>query len=516
MNRPLRQYRALILLGVLFASLPSLVRGETLSIEQLNEKVAGWKAGKKEPPPVKYQVEGRALLVAKERVQFRNSPIIFESDEPLPELTRPSMCIEATGMVVRDPETGAYSFRVQSIRELPSDLDRFLEKRRQARSGPPSKWFELGAWAAQRGEFYKDHELIARSEEAYQKGIESERLALARDNPQGFFELAEKARRYKLSEKRAQELLHEGIIILWQSSRRQSGQPLVELARIISERLKGSTTELPQIDVELEKEYVAAPLEVYREADTATRNKLHRILYVDVVLRTILPELKSDGSNGFAIAEKIEKQAGEKRSEIERCKDLALAARSKEVETLSKSDMLALADSLRKRDQPQAAEQLTESWLTLRLRQLEADDTEGLIEVTDDYRALLKRHDLANRLLIDGWVRNQKATDLAERLQQAGYVLHEGTWLTESKYNARPEGRLEQAIRAGRVDPGMTASHVRRSLGEPQRQARSATAGQVSEVWTYDQSNSTRLVVRLQRNRRQTELTVVDVTQAPK
>lgn len=513
MSRVPRLRLAVLLLGPLFAGLPALAQGETLSIEQLNDKVAGWKAGKKEPPPVRYQVEGRALLVAKQRVQFRNSTIMFEAEEPLSELTRPSMCVEVTGMVVRNPETGAYSFRVQSLRELPSDLDIFLEKRRQARNGPPSKWFELGAWAAQRGEFYKDHELIARSEEAYQKGIESERLALARDNPQGFFDLAQKARRFKLPEKRVQELLHEGISILWQSSRRQSGQPLVELARLIAERLKGSTTELKHIDVELEKEYFAAPLDVYREADSATRQKLHRLLYVDVVLRTILPELKSDGSNGFSVAEKIVTQIPEKVAEAERCRDQALAARSKEVETLSKTDMLALADSLRKRAQPQAAEQLTESWLTLRLRQLETDDTEGLIELTDDYRSLLKRHDLANRLLIDGWIRNQKATDLAERLQQAGYVLHEGTWLTEAQYNSRPEGRLEQAIRSGRIEAGMTASHVRRSLGEPQRQARSATSGQISEVWTYDQSNATKLVVRLQRNRRQTELTVVDVTQ---
>lgn len=508
-------YRWLALsVGLCVTGLPTVLRGETLSIEQINEKVAAWRSGRKEPPALKFQVEGRAAFVGKHRIQFRNSPVLFESEDEIPEPPRATMCLEVTGLVKRDPETGVYSFRVQSTRELPSDIETFLEKRRQARNGPPSKWYDLGAWAAHRGEFYKDQELLARSEEAYQKGIESERLALARDNPQGLFELAEKARRFKQPERKVQELLHEGIAILWQSSRRQTGQPLAELTRIISERLSDSTKPLEIPAPELEKDYFASPVEYYLKSDDSTRRKLHRLLYVDVVLRTILPELRADGSNGFAVADKIEKQLREKHPQAERCRDQALAARSKEVETLSRTDLLALADSLKERGQPQSADQVIESWLTLRLRQLEPDDTEGLILLTDDYRALLKRNDLANRLLMDGWSRNRKATDLAERLQQSGYRLHEGTWYTEAQFNSRPEGRMEQVIRAGRVEPGMTASQVRRSLGEPQRQARAATSGLVSEIWSYDQSNSTRLVVRLQRNRIQNELTVVNVTQA--
>jgi hypothetical protein len=471
---------------------------ETLSIDQLDEKVAQWRSGKKEPPPVKYQVEGRAVPLGKQRIQFRNSTTHFELDGPLPELSRHSGNLEVTGTVVRDKVSGTYSVRVQSVREVPSDLDTFLERRRLARNGPAARWYDLGAWAAQRGAFYKDQELLARSEEAYQKGIDSERLALARDNPEGLFELAEKARTLKLPEKRAQELLHEGLVILWQKTRRQSGEPVVELARMISERLADSTKRLDHVDTELEKEYFAAPL------------------YADVTLRTILSDLKADGSNGFAIAEKIEKQLPERVEQIAHCQDLALAARAKEVESLTKSELLTLAATYRERGQPQTAEQLTESWLTLRRRRLESDDTEGLIQLADDYRGLLNRSDIANRLLLESWARNPKAADLAERLQQAGYRLHEGEWMTEEQYKARPEGRLEQAIRSGRVDIGMNASQVRRSLGEPPRIARSATAGQVSEVWTYDQANSTRLVVRLRRNRLQTELLVVDVTQAAK
>ena len=76
--------------------------------------------------------------------------------------------------------------------------------------------------------------------------------------------------------------------------------------------------------------------------------------------------------------------------------------------------------------------------------------------LSDEYRALLKRNESADRLLKDAWSRNRDATDIAERLQQAGYKLFEGTWMTDTEYVARFEGQMEQAIRAGRVDTGMT------------------------------------------------------------
>ena len=157
------------------------------------------------------------------------------------------------------------------------------------------------------------------------------------------------------------------------------------------------------------------------------------------------------------------------------------------------------------------ADHLIETWLTIRLRKLEADDTEGLLELTDDYRKLLRQNDVANRLLIDAWKRNPKAADFTERLENEGYHLDGTNWVTAAEFNSRPEGQLEQAIREGRVEPGMTVSHVRRSLGEPAAQARAATAGQVTEVWRYEFSGSTQLVVRFVRRAAQAEMTVVGV-----
>lgn len=503
----------MLLLAVTVALIPAAVRGETLSISELNEKVEQWTASRKVPPEVLYQVEGRASLFSRHRLQFKNCKVPFESEAELSEPTRRNANLEATGVVVREEPSGKYVFRIRSIREMPTDLETFFDRRRALRGQPAEKWYELARWAEQRGNFYKDYELLSRSEEAYQQGLDQERHALSTDRTEGLFALAEKARQFHMPVKAIQELQHEALTLEWQQSRRQSGAELNKLAQRIAELLPDSKQPLDEPDSALQTEYFAAPRETYRAADAEKRLMLHRLLYADVLLRIITAELAPDGANGFEVAAKLIELIPEQRALAESFRDKALTARAREVESLSKTDMLALAEEYRNRQQPQRADQIIESWLTLRQRRLDPDDTDGLIRLTDDYRRLLHRGDLANQLLKDAWQKHPRATDLAARLQQMGFRLHDGAWLNEDEYNSRPEGRLEQAIRTGRVEPGMSGSNVRKSLGEPQRAARSATSGQVTEVWTYDQTGSSRLVVRLKRHRRGGDLTVVDVVQ---
>ena len=175
--------------------------------------------------------------------------------------------------------------------------------------------------------------------------------------------------------------------------------------------------------------------------------------------------------------------------------------------------MVELFEQYRLRNQQRAANDFLESWLTLRKQVLDPDDTEGLLNLSEDYRRLLKRDDLADRLLIDGWIRNPKASDLQERLEKEGYRLFEGRWISEQEFASRPEGKLERAIRHGLVEQGMTAGQVRRSRGKPDSQARSATAGQVTEIWTYRMADSSQLLVRFVKRAGQTELSVAEVTE---
>jgi hypothetical protein len=488
-------------------------RAETWSVMQFEDKIREWKAEQKLPPPLTYTVEGRVSLYSKDRLRLLRCEVPFLSKTELPRFSSKLPNVEVTGKIVVDSRTGEYSFDIGSVREVASDLERFIELQRKARQQPAEKWYELGRWAETRGEFYKDSALLARGEDAYRQAIELERKDLARQNPQALLDLAEKSSKYRVGLALRQELIHEAFYRLWKSSQNRPRAELEDLARRMADQLPGSTERMTYWPDELLKKYLAGPLETYASADAATRRKIHRLLYADVIVRSIAPRLEANAANGFQIAEEIERLIPEPHPRAEEFRDRALKSRAAEIEKLTRSQVLELAEKYRSRNEPREADQVLESWLTKRLRALDPDDTEGLLDLTDDYRRLLKQEALADRLLIEAWKRNPKAGDIIERLKKLGYHLFEGTWLSASEFSDRPEGQLERAIREGRVEPGMTAGNVRRALGEPLSKARAATAGQVTEIWTYGLSDASRLVVRLMKRAEQKESTVVDVTQ---
>ncbi len=486
-------------------------RGETLSVMQFNEKMKEWKRDQKDPPPLTYTVEGRVTLYSESGVRLKNCKAVFHSKTEIPRLASKSSNLELTGKVSYEKRTEEFTFEVISAREVSGDGERYHELHRKLRQQHPEKWYELGEWAQARGEFYDDDELLTHSKDAFRQGLELERKALAKDNPEGLLKLVEKAKRFPLLSGFRAELTHEAFYLLTAQSRDKSVTELLDLAKRMERSLPDCIKRLDYLPADLIKDYRDRPLETYAAANNETRLKIHRLLYSELLLRTITPGLAADGSNGFDIADKIHRLVPEYENLEEGFRDRELAALAGTVEKLPRSEMLVLADRYRARKQDQEAGRLIKRWLTFRLEKLEEDDTEGLLEVSEDYRRLLKQRDVADRLLIDAWKRNSKATDIAERLEKEGYHLDGKTWLSAAEFNARLEGQMERAIREGRVEPGMTSSQVRRSLGEPASLARAATAGQVIEVWRFDLAGSTHLLVRFVRRAGQPDLTVVDV-----
>jgi hypothetical protein len=509
---------------LLFASV-STAHGEPLSVKEFQDKLQGWKAEGKAPPPLTFEVEGRVTYYFKDHLRLfglKDPPVLFVSNSEFPDLNRKWALV--TGKIHIDPKSGEYTFDVASAKEIPSDIKKFRDRRSKLLSTRPppaaTDWYDLGRWAESRGQFYKDDELLKESADVYQHGIEVDRKERAKDDPEGLFELAEKAQSFQLPVAMSQELTHEAFHLLVQRSVNQSAAELTDLAQRMAEKLPGALEKLRFIPLELAKQYKIHPMAAYAGADSADRRKLHRLLYTTVLMRTILPPPGADKGSGFEFADKMEKVADkidelvkEQQPLAEEFRDRALNARAAEPEQLTKSQVLDLVDQYRRRNKPRLGEKLLETWLTLRLRRLDADDTEGLLDLTEEYRRLLKNNELADRLLIDGWKRNPEAREIAERLEKAGYRLFEGAWVSESQLTSRPEGRLEKAIRAGLAEPGMTSGQVRRSRGKPDSFSRAITSGQVTELWRYALSDGSHLVVRFVKRPGQPEATVAEVVQ---
>lgn len=507
--RLMTRHAGSVFLAVL--ALPSLLLAETISVPELNAKLDQWKTERKDPPPIVYSVEGRATLLGGGQLMFRHCRLPFRADFDIPRFTRRNSNALVTGMVTRDEKNDELRFSIQTVRELESDIEQYQARRRGLRQQPAARWYELADWARARGEFYKDGELLARSDEACREALDRERRELAA-TPQALFDLAAKATRLRLPQTVSDELVHEALARQWLNLRDAPEAKFDELLQAIAEKLPGATDPPSHPRPDLARAYAAAPLETYRAADAPTRTELHWLLYAQVLRRTIAAEVAAHPADAFAIADRVDKLLPELAESI---RSRALASRAQQVnENLSRPEVLALADQYRQRGEQLQAEHVIESWLTLRRRKLDPDNVAGLVRLAEDYRTLLSRKAVADRLLIEAWQRNPGAVDIAERLQRAGYQLIGDNWASAAEVRARLADPIEAAIRSGRIEPGMSGSQVQRSLGQPQSIARSATSGQIVEIWTYDQAGSAKLRVRLHKNRHQTDVTVIDLTQS--
>lgn len=510
MNARLQELASGLLVGLAVlwpASADAAVR--TYSVEQFNKS--------RPQPGVEVTVEGRVLSIAANLLRFRNCDLAFRADGDFSNIPRGTPNVEVTGQIVREQDDfggiGKDFFRVVRAEVFPTDADTFLAKRRQIRGENPADWYKLAAWAEERGEFYKDRELLAKATEARTHAISIEQRQATRDGPAALLALAAKAHQLKLPEAFREVLVHEAYQQSWRTSQTEPVAKLESLLTGMARDLPGSAEPLKQADNDLRNRYRLKPQETYESADAATRRKIHRLLYADVLLRKIVAGLGADGRNGAEIAEAIDGQVPEEHALAETFRDKALAARASAVEKLPRREMLALADDYVTRQHPGEAERIKQKWLAARRARLQPDDTEGLLQLVDEYRGLLKDKATADRLLFDAYQRNPTTMAIVEQLERQGYHLKNGVWLSQKDFAARPQDKLQQAMREGRVEPGMTAVQVRQGLGEPTTLSRAVSAGAVVEVWTYSLVDSSQIAIRLAKRRGLSDLKVVNVAQ---
>lgn len=460
-------------------------------------------------------IEGRLTSYGANVIRLRNCEILFRTSTPIPAQPRLPRFLELSGRLT--VEEGRYVFMVDEYKERPGDLEEFQDRKRKIRDNTSAAWYELAAWAHARGKFYKDDALLEKAESAYLRGVEVERTQSASDRGRHLLALAEKSRSFELPESLRLSLIHEACHELRKQLENQklTASDLERLAATLDQLLPGSQNPLKGDHAKLLASYKVDPLGVYDKAPEADRLVIHRLLFAEVVRRGIELQLAADASNGFEVAEQLDQRVPEFHNRAEELRDLTLAKRASEVTQRTRTEVLQLAADYRQRKKEAEARQVVELWLTLRQRKLEPDDIEAVLVLADDFRSLLQSHETANRMLLAAALRHPQSTELQERLQRAGYRLINGNWLHEKELSSRPEDRLELALRAGRIDPGMTSTMVRRSLGEPRQICRTATSGQISELWIYGQVGQSRLTIQLQRRPQQKELKVMEVNQLP-
>ena len=493
----------------LFATNPEGV----LSVTQLNTLVKDWLA-EKNPPRRELKVEGRISAFNKQVLSLRHCDVMFVG-EPVARVQKAGP-VELTGFLRRAAESRKVEFVVESLRSIPSDLEQLEVRARQLPGQPPSKWNELADWAEARGTLYKDQQLLGKARDLRYQALEIEAEKLPADDSAKMFDLADRADQAGLGQGFVQGLNHRGCLVeyrrLGKNATHEQLEAFLTLAR---ERLPQCDQPGGVWDPRLREKYFNTPEAVHEAANAAKRASLYRMLYAEVQLRSLLGRLKADNSNVLEVARQIERLVPEEAARAAELREERLSARAGQVTRLTRTELQALETEYRNRNQPAHATKLVEDWLAHQRHKLDPGDVEGAIDLANDYKALAGQPDQGLRLLLETWNRVPGSAPLKAKLEEAGLQLVDGQWLTPGQVGNRPEPRFSRAIRAGRVEEGMTSEDARKALGAPTSVARVVTAGLVSEFWRYAPGDGTQRVIRLERLPGQREFLVRGVPPVP-
>ncbi len=484
---------------------PDLTVRRTQSIQSFNKLKPSWSklVGRQ------LRLEGRyssfSVVVGSTHFRFAKCDLRFRSKKRLSK-PRGSKIIVVSGRIAK--EKGNLFFAVDTLRQLPSDIVTFRRRRPTGPNTQPKDWYELGEWATARSKFYQDKELADQAVRAYQKGIEMERSRLEKITPNALLRLAEKCETLMIPDWLWLTLRHEAYQLSWQTLRKQDNvaKQLADLKQRIVHNLPGSRDSLGPTENALRQAYLANPLEFYKTSSVANRPKLHRILYSNVVLHTILTHGSQTGRSGFEIAQSIEKELPELKELAERHRERGLSLKLSNVEKLTQQQMLQLHDDFISRKRPAKADETLKRWLNSQEKRLRQEGPSGLIQLADQYVNLFNDKQTAVRLLLEAY-KSTHNSNIAEMLQGFGYILKDELWIKNDSLNL-DRGTVLDA----NISIGMSSSEVRKRLLVPTSITRVASAGKMAEVWIYGEHGMSRFVIHMLRRLRQKEAKVVGIS----
>lgn len=433
-------------------------------------------------------VEGRRSIFDQSLIKLRNSTISFKPTSSLPAPDRKRISIRLTGTL--EKEEGRYIFRVRDVEEAASDLEQYQARERDIKKSAPQEWYALADWVEQRGKYYQDPVLLDKARECRRKGFETERARLPDNDPLARIELAGRTSGLGISDLIRQDLIHEAFVIR-RKSVLEKPEPVAEqqLLNDMERDLPGCRIPLSTDDPALRQRYLTNPA-LYEKAKPEERLRLHRLLWSSLALTLLEQKLAADFQNGFEIAAKIDEELPEFHARAESYRDKVLEIRSKQVENLSRAEVLKLREDFRSRQQANLGNEAVESWLQWKKKRLKPDDFAGLVNLAAQYNELLDQRPTQIRLLKEAIQLYPEAVEVQEELQKMGYRKDGNKWISEAEFLAKPKSDVEKALLDGNIVVGMTAAQVQKSLGVPMTTTRVVVVGQVNEIWTYQSPGS--------------------------
>lgn len=401
-------------------------------------------------------------------------------------------------------------FAVDELKVVPTYVDQLEIKASKLKLPTAEDWIELGHWGMERANFYEDEELAKKSKKAYSNAIEIERHAIKTQDPESRFALAKKAEELGLPDTSRLELVHEGLQLKWKAMQKSdAADPTVwrQFALTLQKQLPQSGKPVSSFPPELKESYERDPDSTYRNADSDTRTLLHRMFYVAVVKKTLIHGASKDGRDGATIADLIDTQIPEEHMTAEAFRSANLDFRFANIAVATRAEAEALAQTYRERAQPDQSRQVLLQWIKAHEKLRRDVGILGMMELADEYLTLLNDEPKAVEWLSDANKIDPKFEPVKTRLSELGYQQINGHW-TKSKKPIRPAAKNDTPPPT-EISMGMSASDLRKVLGQPRALARTITARGITEVWSFGPVGSSQLVVRLEQKNRDGEPRIV-------
>jgi hypothetical protein len=484
---PLRTLAAGWILAATTAT--ALAQGEAESVQKFVSRKDQWSA----LTGARFVIEGRVGVMSGNTLRFDRCDLVFRLR---PGTIAPETRVaEVAGKLVREGKN--LYFDVESLRRRETDVETLRARRSKIDTTRPEEWFELAEWAAARGEFYEDSELKKKAEELREIGLTAESRRLKPSDSAGYLHLAKRASDWNLEQGVIWKFTHDAALIELSKARLDPSNNASNVLSLVVKNLPGANTPLKAEDEPLRRSYQKNYAETYAKADTDTRFKLHRALYIEILLALIEREADPEGKNGYAIADRISRQMPELESLADSYRKKEIAWLKGRLSSLSRDQLLDLAKKLTDRQETAEVKQVKADWLRSRESSARAAGPRAIMQLADDYVQLLADERTAIGLYQSAWLANPQSPEANDWLTQHGLVLDGSHWVPRSKAPRPMEDRFAQAIQEGQVLAGMTGEQARAAMGaRPSSIVRQAARGKVTELWIYRNEG---LVVTLSR-----------------
>jgi hypothetical protein len=460
------------------------------------------------------RIEGRIASSARSQLRLVKCELVFHMPEEVGRQLGAARYVELQGRLVRDGDNGRLSFVISRLTPLPSDADQLQTREAALKNPVAADWYALRDWAEERGKFYDDASLQSSARVYAARGLALDAQSLPKEDVDGRFALAAKARDFQLPTSVADELRHEAFRAWWGRAAlgaTASADDLAALLKRVSAEWPGSTSPLSAWPTDVQEQYQVDPLGTYRQADESRRTILQRLFTAQVQLRQIAGAADPDGKNGEEIASQIERLVPERRSLADQYRDQGLRYRQLQVASASKSEAMQLAEAFRKRQRDDLAHETLRKWVTARTQQVgDRGGAPEYLALSDDYWSLLKDEQAAVAMLEAARRLEPESEDVEVRYRELGYSWTGNRWTKQAAPTPAVDAPEAPAAPSPKtLAAGLTASEVRQIQGGPTRIATLVSSGGVDEFWTYGEATGSRLVIQFTRLPHQRESKVV-------